>query len=152
MQLWPRDTPARQNTINESLIDSEDGTLLQLFHYILKHTEYTYAPVSYHSVQEWLNPPKIMTPEETLSNEEILQVIVGKEEENGKMESNNPNLSKETTITGTDVIDYLEKILTHSLSHPNYFPNDDVNALLRINKSIMQETEGANGSAIQQQL
>ncbi|KAK0157129.1 hypothetical protein PV328_011849, partial [Microctonus aethiopoides] len=59
------------------------------------------------------------------------------------MDSENINLNKETIITTTDVIDYLEKILAYSLSHPNHFSNDDVDALRRINKSIMQETERA---------
>ncbi|KAK0083920.1 hypothetical protein PV325_007941 [Microctonus aethiopoides] len=141
--LWPRDkrdTPARQNSNKESLIDSEDGALPQLFHDILKHTESEYAPISYHSVQEWLNPPSLITPEEALSNEEVLQVIIEKED-HGKMESKNINLNEERIITGTDVINYLEKILTYSLSHPNHFSNEDVDALRRINKSIMQETE-----------
>ncbi|KAK0078505.1 hypothetical protein PV325_002420 [Microctonus aethiopoides] len=53
---------------------------------ILENTE-SYAAVSYHPAQEWLNPPTILTFEETLKNVEMMQVIA--EEESGREKKKN---------------------------------------------------------------
>ncbi|KAK0177109.1 hypothetical protein PV328_001188 [Microctonus aethiopoides] len=83
--LWPRKCGTACEKI---LISSEDEILSNQFHAVLENTE-SYAAVSYDSIQEWLNPLTISTPEEVLSNEEMMQVIAEDEEEkeNGKIGS-----------------------------------------------------------------
>lgn len=121
---------------------SQNKIISRVFHNILQKTE-LYAQIPYHSVHDWLSPPTILTPEEALSNEEIVQVITEeeKEKENGNIESDNSQKNSDSTIINEDMSDHLEKVLAYCQNHPDHFSKNEVSMLRRINMKIDDENE-----------
>ncbi|KAK0168148.1 hypothetical protein PV327_001976 [Microctonus hyperodae] len=139
--LWRRncDATTTQNSILDLMNLPENRILPRLFHSILQNTE-SYAQIAYDSVLDWLNPPTILTPEEALSNEEIMLVIA--EEERGKEsgESDSDNDS-DPSISNEDVGDHLKEILSYCKKHPDHFSKDEISMLLKINTRILNKAE-----------
>ncbi|KAK0161691.1 hypothetical protein PV327_008110 [Microctonus hyperodae] len=118
---------------------SENRMLSQSFHRILQNTE-SYARISYYSVLDWLNPTTTLTPEEALSNEEIMQVIAEEEREKENAESDSDN-DGDPSISNLDVSDYIKEVLAYCKKHPDHFSRDEISILLRINTRILNKTE-----------
>ncbi|KAK0091309.1 hypothetical protein PV326_003420, partial [Microctonus aethiopoides] len=134
--LWRRNRDATtiRNPINNLMNLPENRILPRVFHSILQNTE-SYAQISYDSVLDWLNPPTILTPEEALSNEEIMQVIAEEERENDSDDDSDPS------ITNEDVGEHLKEVLAYCKKHPDHFSKDEISILLRINTRILNKAE-----------
>lgn len=104
--------------------DSTNNTTLPGVFYEMSQNAESYATKLYDSVQELLHPPNISTTEETLSNEEMMQVISEDEGEKGNNEIDCNN-SGNLTIPKKDIKNHLEKILSYCNKYPNHLSADE---------------------------
>ncbi|KAK0169767.1 hypothetical protein PV328_010408 [Microctonus aethiopoides] len=139
--LWPRncDATAMHNPVLGLMNSFKNKKLSRSFHRILQNTE-SYQQISYDSVLDWLNPPTILTPEEALSNEEIMQVIAEEEREKENAH-NDSDYDSDPSISNVDVGDHLKEVLAYCKKHPDHFSKDEIFILLRINTRILNKTE-----------
>ncbi|KAK0160472.1 hypothetical protein PV328_007880 [Microctonus aethiopoides] len=136
--LWPSNCDAKtmQNPVLDLMNSSEKKMIPRVFHSILQNTE-SYAQISFDSLLDWLNPPTILTPEEALSNEEMMRIIAEEERE----KENDSDNDSDPSISNEDVSDYLKEVLAYCKKHPDHFSKDEISVLLRINMRILNKTE-----------
>ncbi|KAK0180620.1 hypothetical protein PV327_002983 [Microctonus hyperodae] len=139
--LWPCNSDATtiRNLVHDLMDSSENKILSHLFHNILQNTE-PYAQISYDSVLDWLNPPTILIPEKTFSNEEIMQIIA-EEEREGENRENYSDNDSDPSISHEDVGLHLKEVLAYCKKHPDHFSKDEISILLRINTRIVNKAE-----------
>ncbi|KAK0162620.1 hypothetical protein PV327_006385 [Microctonus hyperodae] len=76
-------------------------------------------------------------------DEEMTQVVVEDEieQENEEMSSDERNENIDSTISHTDVINSLEKILAYTQIHPDHFSDEEITTLHRINERFKDQAE-----------